>query len=121
MQTAVIVAQVVIALGIANVWLVRSGKATAYRGGAAQTLQEEFAAYGLPKWSVGGIGALKLALAASLVAGIWIPELVRPAAVGMAVLMLGAVAMHVKVRDPLQKALPAAAMLALSAFVAVFG
>jgi hypothetical protein len=121
MQNIVIIGQVVIALGIANVWLVRSGKVTAYRGGEARTMQEEFAVYGLPPWSVWSIGALKLALAAALVVGIWIPELVRPAAIGMAVLMLGAVAMHVKVRDPLLKALPAAGMLALSVFVAVFG
>jgi hypothetical protein len=31
--------------------------------------------------------------------------------------MLGAVAMHFKVRDPLKKALPASAMLGLSVFI----
>jgi hypothetical protein len=38
---------------------------------------------------------------------------------GMGGLMLAAVAMHMKVRDPLVKALPAAALLLLSLIVAV--
>jgi len=119
-HTVVLVLQVVIALGIANVWLLRFGRATSYRGGAAQTMKEEFAAYGLPPWSVQVIGGLKLLLAAALIAGIWMPELVRPAALGMAALMLGALAMHVKVKDPLAKSLPALCMLAMSIVVSVF-
>jgi hypothetical protein len=53
-----------------------------------------------------------------LVAGIWIPALTGPAATGMALLMLGAVVMHMKVKDPLRKALPAMIMLLLSLVVA---
>ena len=119
METVVFVAQVVIALGILNVWLLRFGKATSYRGGAATSMREEFAAYGLPPASVYVIGALKLLLAAALIVAIWVPELRRPAAIGMAVLMLGAVSMHVKVKDPPVKSLPAITMLALSLFVAI--
>jgi hypothetical protein len=37
----------------------------------------------------------------------------------MAVLMAGAVTMHMKVRDPLMKALPSFALLVLSLLVAV--
>ena len=46
-----------------------------------------------------------------------VPEITEPAAAGMAVLMVGAVAMHLKVHDPLIRALPASTMLALSLFV----
>jgi hypothetical protein len=53
-----------------------------------------------------------------LVAGIWYPAVTQPAAIGMAVLMLGAVAMHVKIGDPPQKSLPAFTMLVLSLIVA---
>lgn len=119
METAVSLFQVVIALGIFNVWLVRFGKSTAWRGGNAQNMKEEFETYGLPAWSVKLVGFLKLLFAIALIVGIWIPDLVRPAAWGIAILMLGAVAMHVKVKDPLKKSLPALTMLALSLFVAL--
>jgi uncharacterized membrane protein YphA (DoxX/SURF4 family) len=119
MGIAVIVIQLVIALGILNVWLLRFGKSTEWRGGSATNMSEEFAAYGLPAWTVPAVGFLKLACAAALIAGIWVPVLVRPAAIGLAVLMLGAVAMHVKVKDPAKKSLPAFIMLVLCVVVAV--
>lgn len=119
MEIAQLIAQWIMGLGILNVWLVRSKMATAYRGGAAQNMQEEFAVYGLPGWFMYAVGALKLLLAVLLMAGTWMPRLVFPAAVGMAVLMAGAVAMHVKVKDPLKKTAPALSMLALSLFVAI--
>jgi hypothetical protein len=40
----------VIALGILNVWTLRLGKATRFRGGDAKNLGEELAAYDLPFW-----------------------------------------------------------------------
>ena len=120
MDTAALIAQVVIALGIFNVWILRFGKATSYRGGAAANMKEEFAAYGLPSWAVYVIGGLKLLLAVLLVVGIWVPGLARPAAIGMAALMVGAILMHLKVKDPLKKSLPASTMLALSLIVAIF-
>jgi predicted histidine transporter YuiF (NhaC family) len=119
MRTALLVAQVFVALGIFNVWIVRFGKATSFRGGDARSLKEEFRVYGLPEWSVGVIGFLKLLCAAALLAGIWFPSLTRPAAAGLAVLMLGAVSMHVKVKDPLQKSLPALGMLAFCLLIAI--
>ncbi len=118
MDTVVIVLQIVIALGIVNVWIVRPGKATSWRGGAAADMRQEFAVYGLPVGVMWAVGALKLTLAALLIAGIWVPTLVKPAAIGMAVLMAGAVAMHVKVKDPAQRSLPAFIMLVLSLIVA---
>jgi uncharacterized membrane protein YphA (DoxX/SURF4 family) len=119
MDLAVQVIQVVIALGIYNVWLVRFGKSTDWRGGTARNLKEEFAVYGLPGWFMGVVGFLKLLFATLLIAGIWFPAVTRPAAAGLAVLMLGAVAMHMKVKDPLKRSLPAFTMLVLSVIVAV--
>jgi hypothetical protein len=109
--------QVVIALGIVNVWILRSGKSTNWRGGAAKSMREEFAVYGLPAWFMALIGALKCILAALLVAGIWIPVLTMPAALAMAFLMLGAVSMHIRVKDSPKKSLPAFTMLVLSLLV----
>ena len=54
MRTAVLVGQVIAALGIFNVWIIRFGKATNWRGGDAKNLKDEFQVYGLPGWSVGG-------------------------------------------------------------------
>ncbi|PHX64615.1 MAG: hypothetical protein CK550_09045 [Gemmatimonadetes bacterium] len=49
----------------------------------------------------------------ALIAGIWFPAVVFSAAALICVLMLGALAMHVRVRDPLRKSLPALGMLVL--------
>ena len=87
MGPILIVCQIAAALGLLNVWLLRSNRATSYRGGTARSMREEFAGYGLPAWSVVVVG----------------------------VLMLGALAMHRKVRDPLKKYVPAGVMLALAA------
>jgi len=119
MRAAVLIGQVVAALGIFNVWILRFGKPTNWRGAEAKTLKEEFQVYGLPSWSVGVIGFLKLLFAALLFAGIWLPALSRPAAVGLGILMVGAAAMHFKVKDPLQRALPALGMLALCVLIAL--
>ena len=114
MGPILIVCQVAAALGLLNVWLLRSNRATSYRGGTARSMREEFAAYGLPAWCVVVVGVLKVGAALALLAGLWYPVLVRPAAVLVGVLMLGALAMHWKVRDPLKKYVPALAMLALA-------
>jgi hypothetical protein len=48
--------QIIIALGLLNVWLVRSNKKSEYRGGSANNIKDEFKAYGLPSWFVYLIG-----------------------------------------------------------------
>jgi hypothetical protein len=105
--------QVIVALGLLNVWLVRAKASTAYRGGSAQSLKEEFATYGLPDWTFYVVGILKVGSAILLLLGIWVksPDLVRLPALVVAGLMVGALAMHAKVKDPLTKSLPALAML----------
>jgi len=110
--------QIVIGLGILNVWLLRRAKPSPYRGRGAGNLRDEFAAYGLSASTMAIVGAVKVALALSLLAGVaWTP-LVFPGAAGMAAMMAAAVAMHVKVKDPPKRAAPAALLLLLSAAVA---
>lgn len=113
-----IICQIIIALGIYNVWLVRANRATPYRGGSAKTMAEEFAAYGLPAWFMKVVMVLKLTCATFLLLGLWYPALVEPGAYGMVILMTGAVLMHAKVKDEVKKSVPAAVMLLLSVFVA---
>ncbi|MBT8405377.1 MAG: DoxX family protein [Gemmatimonadetes bacterium] len=109
-QTAL---QLVVGLGLLNVWLLRSKSATSYRGGEAKTLKQEFAEYGLPEILFWIVGALKVGSGLVLVAGVWTPLPVDVAAGIVAALMAGAVAMHIKVSDPMMKSVPAALMLAM--------
>ena len=119
MSSIIPVLQLIVAIGLLNVWLLRFNTRTAYRGGNAATMQEEFAAYGLPTGSVYVVGGLKVGVALAMIAGLWFPVVVVPAALLLAALMLGALAMHVKIRDPLQKSIPALLMLALAVSIAI--
>jgi hypothetical protein len=114
-----VILQVIAGLGLINVWLVRPRSATAFRGGSSQTLREEFAAYGLPDWCFYAVGASKIVSAVMLIVGIWVPRVVLPAALVIAVLMIGALAMHAKVKDPLTKSVPAFLMLAMVVGIAL--
>lgn len=118
-QYFLIALQLIVALGILNVWLLRAGKATPYRGGDSKNLREEFAAYGLPFWFMCVVGVLKVSLALALIAAIWIHGVAQPAAIGLGALMLGAFVMHLKVKDPIRKALPSIAVLAMCAAIAL--
>ena len=113
-----IAAQITIALSIYNVWFFRFNKPTRYRGKDAETMKDEFISYGFPDYFVWLIGFLKVTLATLLLIGIYINSLVFPASVGMAILMVGAIAMHIKVNDDIIKSLPATIFLILSLSVA---
>jgi uncharacterized membrane protein YphA (DoxX/SURF4 family) len=115
----VAVSQVAIVLGIVNVWVIRRNRATAYRPDGANNIVEEFERYGLPRWAPIAVGSTKLALATLLLIGLVYTPVVFPAAALMVVMMLSAIAAHIKVRDPLVRSVPASLMLALSIVVAV--
>ena len=113
-----IAAQITIALSIYNVWFFRFNKPTRYRGKNAETMKDEFISYGLPDYFVWLIGFSKVTLATLLLIGIYINSLVFPASIGMAILMVGAIEMHIKVNDDIIKSLPATIFLILSLSVA---
>lgn len=119
MDYLIIALKLIVGLGILNVWLLRRSKATAYRGRDAKTLREEFATYGLPFGFMCVIGVLKVGLALALLASIWMKDWAQPAALGMGALMFGAFVMHLKVRDPISKALPSIAVLAMCLAIAL--
>ena len=119
MEWIKIVLQLIVAIGIYNVWLVRFGKSTKWRGGSATDMKSEFEAYGMPHWFMMVIGFTKVTLATLLIVGIGFPILVGPAALGLTSLMLGAIGMHIKVKDPLLKSLPAFTVFSLSLFLAL--
>ena len=105
--------QIVAGLGILNVWLLRFSQGTEYRGGMATNMNEEFVSYGLPPVAVYIVGFLKIVSAIGLVAGIFLPTLVVPSAILLAALMIGALGMHLKIKDPFKKSIPALTVLTL--------
>jgi uncharacterized membrane protein YphA (DoxX/SURF4 family) len=118
-HTIGLILQAIVGLGLLNVWLLRRQSATAYRGGEAKNLKDEFATYGLPAPMFYIVGGLKIICGALLLVGFAYPPVVLPAAAVIAVLMMGAVAMHLKVGDPVSKYVPAALMLAMSVAICV--
>ena len=113
MDTVARVLEVIVGLGLLNVWLLRAGNTTAYRGGTARTLREEFGAYGLPVSAFYVVGALKITAGVTLLAAQFLPMPARVAATVVAGLMVGAIAMHIKVKDPVRRSVPAVLMLAM--------
>ena len=105
--------QIVAGLGILNVWLLRFSQGTEYRGGKASSMSEEFVSYGLPPVAVYIVGFLKIVSAIGLITGIFLPTLVAPSAILLAALMIGALGMHLKIKDPFKKSIPALTMLTL--------
>jgi hypothetical protein len=113
--SVLVVLQLVVGLGLLNVWLLRARSVTSYRGGEAKTLKEEFHTYGLPDFVFYLVGLLKIGAGLVLVAGVWLDLPVQAAAGVVALLMVGALAMHVRVGDPVSRSVPAALMLIMSA------
>ena len=108
-------AQVAAALWILNVWFRRFNRDTGYRGGGATNMKEEFAEYGMSESTMYAVGAAKVGLAGAMLVGLGVPKITRPASVGLAAFMLGAIGMHLKVHDPIKRALPAITVFTLSA------
>jgi uncharacterized membrane protein YphA (DoxX/SURF4 family) len=106
--------QIIAALTIYNVWFIRAGKPSPYRGKGAGSLKKEFLAYGLPVWFMYLVGTIKVLSATALIVGIWYPYFVGPAALVLFLMMVGAVLMHIKVRDSFKRALPSLVMLLIS-------
>jgi hypothetical protein len=112
--------QILIAIGLINVWIFRFARETKYRGASAHNMKEEFSAYGLPNWFMYVVGVLKIIIAFSMILVIFVSSLLKtvsvPALGLLSLLMIGAIAMHIKVKDSLLKTTPAIFMLCVSLF-----
>ena len=109
--------QLIIALSVIRVWTFNFNKPSRWRGGGAKNMKEEFIAYGLPSWMMYLVGTLKVAFSIGLIAGLWIPEVVKFSASGIAIMMFFAIVMHVKIKDPISKSIPAITFLILSVLI----
>lgn len=117
MEKLLIILQLVAGLGIYNVWFVRSKKQTVYRGKGASNLKNEFLAYGLPVWVMYVVGTIKVVSATFLLLGIWNKAFVQPAAIVLAIMMIGAISMHFKVKDSFKRTLPSILMFSIVALI----
>ncbi len=113
MEYVLLALKLIVAISLLNVWLIQYNKPTRWRGGNAQTIVEEFKVYGLPIWFCYVTGFLKVSLSLVLIASYWFPDWENPAALGIAILLLGSVVMHIKIGDPLYKSFPAFLFLLL--------
>ncbi|MGY8886418.1 MAG: DoxX family protein [Flavobacteriales bacterium] len=116
----IIVVKAFIFFSIVNVWFFRFGKPTSWRAENANSMKEEFKAYGLSNAMMYVVGALKVLFSVLLLVSIWSENLAVPAAAGMAILMLGAIIMHFKIGDPIKKSFPALSFLLLSAGIILY-
>jgi hypothetical protein len=107
MEKLSIIAQLIIAISVAYVWVFRF-----------DNIVIEFKQYGLSNLTREMVGASKIALATLLVAGIWYSPLVLIPALLMAFLMLSAQYFHFKVNNSWQKRVPSLLLLILSLFIA---
>ncbi|OBX26476.1 DoxX-like protein [Gelidibacter algens] len=114
-----IILKLIVGISILNVWLVQPNKATKWRGGNAKTIVEEFEVYGLSKTFCYVIGFLKVSLSLLLLASIWFESLTGYASSGLALLLLGSIIMHIKIKDPMYKSVPATLFLLMNIAIAL--
>jgi len=110
MNYLLIALQILVSLGLLNVWLLRFNQRSKYRGGSAQNLTEEFKIYQLPTWFMYAVGTLKIGSAIALLLGLYYPSLIVPSSAIVVLLMFGAMLMHAKVKDSMLKYIPALVM-----------
>jgi hypothetical protein len=106
MNTISVIAQIIVAISIAIVWIFRF-----------DNIVKEFKQYQLSDLIRTMVGAAKISLATLLVAGIWYPSLVTIPALIMAFLMLSAQYFHFKVKNPIEKRVPSFVLLLLCLFI----
>jgi hypothetical protein len=102
----------IISIVVLSAWTFKLNQPSVFRGGASGNMSEEFAAYGLDDTIMIGVGIFKVFLAIVLLIGAFkFPKLIKPAALGIALFMVGAVYFHISIGDGILPTLPAASML----------
>jgi len=108
MEVTVAIVQVVIAVSVIFVWVAR-----------LPNVEKEFREYALSDVVRNLVGATKISAAALLLAGLWYPGLVFPAALVMTFFMVCAQFFHFKVRHPAIKYVPSLVLLLLSLYLVI--
>ena len=106
MTNLLTISQLIVGASVAYVWIFRY-----------DIIITEFKQFGLSDLTRTFIGALKIALATLLVAGIWFPQLVPIPATLMGLCMLAAQYFHFKIKNPFIKHLPSLILLILCVLI----
>lgn len=114
MLLVIVILKIIIALGLLNVWVLRFNKISKWRGGESKNMQEEFKAYGLPLWLMYLVGSLKVISALLLIISIEFPINDTLILYLICFMMLGAVFMHIRIRDSYMKSIPAFLLLVIT-------
>ncbi len=108
MENLLSLAQLVLALSVAYVWIFRF-----------HNVVKEFIQFGLNDVTRNFVGVTKIALSTLLVAGIWYTAFVQIPAVLMGLFMIAAQYFHFKIKNPFIKHLPSLILLILCAVIAI--
>lgn len=108
METYIILAQIIVALSVDYVWIFRF-----------ENVVKEFKQFGLSDLTRNIVGALKISLAALLIASIWYPSLVIISSLLMGFFMVSAQFFHFKNSSPMQKRMPSLFLLLACLFIAL--
>ena len=114
----IIALKLIVGLSILNVWLIQPNKPSKWRGGDATTITEEFSVYGLSKTFYYIVFAVKVGLAILLLASIKYDIFSLYSSIGLAALLGGSIAMHLKVKDALFKSFPAFLFMIMNLIIA---
>ena len=114
----VIALKVIVGISIINVWLIQPNKPSKWRGGDATTITEEFSVYGLSKTFYYIVFAVKVGLAILLLVSIKYDIFSLYSSIGLAALLGGSIAMHLKVKDALFKSFPAFLFMVMNLIIA---
>ena len=110
--------KLIVGLSILNVWLIQPNKPSKWRGGDATTITEEFSVYGLSKTFFYIVFAVKVGLAILLLVSIKYDVFSLYSSIGLAALLGGSIAMHLKVKDALFKSFPAFLFMIMNLIIA---
>lgn len=108
METLINLAQIVLALSVFYVWIIRY-----------ENVVKEFKHFEINDLTRNFVGGSKIALATLLITGIWYPSLVLISSLLMGFFMLSAQYFHFKFKSPFIKRLPSLFLLLLSAIIAI--
>ena len=114
----IIALKLIVGLSILNVWLIQPNKPSKWRGGDATTITEEFSVYGLSKTFYYIVFAVKVGLAILLLVSIKYDIFSLYSSIGLAALLGGSIAMHLKVKDALFKSFPALLFMVMNLIIA---
>lgn len=112
--------KIIVGFSILNTWIFQSKKPSRWRTGNANTLDEEFKIYGLPKYIFYIVGCFKISLAVLLLTSIKFKSFTVIASLGLAGLFLVFIVLRIKAGDAYYKLFPSLLFLILNLIITTY-